>query len=109
MNETFTKSYTEMNEDELVTALNYLNDKKKHLMGDINKFLSTYNTVCALNLLIDEEIKESEKTLSTARTVVECYSHESSFIKYLLTNKFNYDNVDLDRLNGGQYYDKRKN
>lgn len=94
MIETFTKAYTEMNEDELVTALNYLNDKKKHLMGDINKFLNTYNTVCALDLLTDEEIKESEKTLNTARAVVECYSRESSFVKYLLTNKFNYDIID---------------
>lgn len=94
MNETFTKAYTEMHEAELVAALNYLNNKKKHLMGDINKFLSTYNTVCALDLLTDEEIKESEETLNTARTVVECYSYESSFVKYLLANKFNYDNID---------------
>lgn len=96
MIETFTKAYTEMHEDELATALNYLNDKKKHLMGDINKFLNTYNTVCVLDLLTDEEIKESEETLNTARAVVECYSREISFVEYLLANRFNYENVDFD-------------
>lgn len=94
MIETFTKAYTEMNEDELITALKYLNDKKKHLMGGINKFLSTYGTVRALNLLTDEYIKESEKTLNTAKTAVECFSREISFVKYLLANKFNYEVVD---------------
>lgn len=91
MTKSFTKAYSEMNKDELITALNYLNDKKNYFKGNVNRFRSTYDTVCALNLITDEEIKECEETLNTVRTVVECYSREISFVEYLLVNRFNYE------------------